>query len=365
MSTDQHPPITDSDARQQGVASWAFGPDSDDRLLADAALRGLVEDLLDDKSDPQTQQRTALANFCIDLQQQLFSREEILADTHTGKTVTRYLVEYADASIVREIGQYISQSSTEIRNVGRFDVLGGTLVILLQKMTQRLYRMAKMGEGPLGSASEINAIKTWENSLRRMEDDYERARKLDQLTKAAEEAVSEANHARDSAKRAAGDTGNITLASHFGSLARQEGTRAFRWTLTAIGGLVVALGIGIWVLAQNSSEVWTSVLAHLTLTLPALAVAAYAARIASHHRSSALWSRTMAVQLNSLSAFLEQIPAAASREQIVLALGLRVFSAPDLHDGSATEQVSIVPTNLTETLKDLAQVLREKSTPSP
>ncbi|CAG7642521.1 hypothetical protein [Rhodococcus opacus] len=366
MSTDsdQTPPW----ATDTPLGAERFGAENTLRMLSKVlkALSG-TEDF--DRGGALSDKCNAVRTFCINLRDQLFERSTLLVDPETGAKVRRYAVEYVRRDLILELSQ-LAPTADELVSTGQLDSAARTLLTWLDRLTSSVSHgltASKLSFAEeflvFGTAAEESAVRQWLEDLRRLEEDFKESLEATKFSRIAEQAALETIQARDSAKQAAGVTGNTSLAGHFTSLATSEESRAFKWTLTAIAGFVAALAIGVGVLTRDASAVWTSMLSHLTLTLPALAVAAYAARISGHHRTSALWAKTTAVQLSSLSAFLEQMPNSTAREQIVLTLGLRVFAAPDLRD-SATEQVSVVPANLTETLKEIAQALRDKA-PGP
>src|SRR5690606_26675355 len=134
---------------------------------------------------------------------------------------------------------------------------------------------------------------------------------------------------RDLARQAAGDTGAAVLGAHYSKVADKESVSAMAWTSVSIVSLVGVVAIGIWVLARSAAlplgDQWVETLFHLVLTLPVIGIAAFAARLANHHRLLARWAKTAAVQLNSVGAFAQQMPTEAGREQLILHLGQTVF----------------------------------------
>lgn len=328
---------------------WARAtPFAEDRVLAEKELGQLAIQLRN-----SGQPVDALAKLCEDLHRELFVRQQLILDIEEGEAKPHFLIEFLQDDKIRELGRTIQAVFRPTIEKGEYENLGGVLVSWLASVTSNLESQADWG---FANATRDNAVRTWIAALRTIRSNYAE----DQVLASANNVLSRTIEIHDSVRLAAGQVSNDVLATHFGELAKEERSRAFWWTIVAMVFLIAALGIGVWIIASNASKEWTSILAHLTLTLPALAISAYAARISSHHRTARLWARTSAVQLLTVFAYTQQIVSEAAKEQLFVTLGLRVFSAPDFDDKAGTDQVSIVPANVAETIKELAQTLREK-----
>lgn len=216
--------------------------------------------------------------------------------------------------------------------------------------------------GPTTLISEKHAIERWNARLVQISNEAKTSLNSARFAHKAAEAARSAERASVAAREAAGSAGNSALAFHFAELAQRESRAAFGWTFCTIVALMVTITAGT-ILSVNKvfDSLWSSIIGHLAVILPIVAIAAYTARIAHHHRKSALWSSSASVQLKSIAAYAEQLGSDDSRENILIALGNRVFSAPDVTDATPTDQVSLVPPALVELVRELVSGMKQDS----
>ena len=100
---------------------------------------------------------------------------------------------------------------------------------------------------------------------------------------------------------------------------------------------------------------WIDTLIHLVVILPIVGAAAYASRIALHHRLLARWAKTASVQLDSVEAFAQMLSDDADRNKLILELGQNVFAAPRYGDDSKREHYSAIPVDLNDAIKEIAK----------
>lgn len=184
-------------------------------------------------------------------------------------------------------------------------------------------------------------------------------RDLHRITRKAEEALDDTIEARDTAKDAAGEAGNASLAHYFQIYADAEGRRAngFRWaSIVSIAGAIL-----LAVFFPHSSEelplVPAGELAGVIYRLAILAgvggLAAYFGRLSGHHRRTHNWAKSIEVQLNSFPAFMKAVPD-DDRGDVFRAFARRVLGQPP-EKGVETPDESLPVNQLVDLVAALAK----------
>ncbi|MFC9873474.1 hypothetical protein [Nocardia salmonicida] len=332
-------------------------------LLRLASPRAISLGELDDGevSDTALDVATALDK----LRETLFYDPQQIIDKE--ETAVRCLVEYVDPRKLSELLTFLknnfSADTIETTSIELEDVLSFLIEWIKSAEVQVSNPRPGYHVGAVKNVfttSEKQAFSRWSRKLREIEREGRQGEKVKRFTEQVESAAHSALVASAAAQEAAGSAGTSSLASHFSTLASDEQTRAFRWSLGTISSLVICFSAAAYFSSKGAFAAdWKSIAGHLALLTPILALAGYTARIAHHHRKSQLWASTTAVQLKSVGAFVQQMPSDESRDAILSGLGARVFSAPDLPDGTATDQVAVIPAGVLDILRDLVATKKD------
>lgn len=136
---------------------------------------------------------------------------------------------------------------------------------------------------------------------------------------------------RRAAEKAATESGKRRLKRDFGSVGNRETLWAALWTVFAFILTVGAIATPVVLFTKDvkfASETGLSVtLIKTFIGLPLLAFAAYCGRVASQHRDVARHLNLLVSQIDSVGAFVANLPEGA-REEIQVILGKRAFSDP-------------------------------------
>lgn len=116
------------------------------------------------------------------------------------------------------------------------------------------------------------------------------------------------------------------LASQFKKLSRVE--RATSWVFRIC--TFALLGAAVWVawLASQEAQDWANALGHLAVVLAVGSAAAYTARLASTHGTTADWAKSVQVQLLTFKDFLNAIEDPAVKHRVYEEFGRRVLGSP-------------------------------------
>lgn len=142
----------------------------------------------------------------------------------------------------------------------------------------------------------------------------------------AESARDRAVDASQTARRAAGVTGEVTLAEHYKTYATQETKRADQLSIIAVAIVLVIAALAVVLVSDITSPTVSEVLAKASVTLPLAALAAYLARESSRHRMNSRWAQEFTLQLLTFDAFTEPL-SDDTREELRRALGQRLFTS--------------------------------------
>lgn len=291
----------------------------------------------------------ALAGTLLDL---LFEHPEeyLISDEMTRV----YLVMFIDSVALRELWQFVQNlltAASNERQIPNKKVVTDFLTI----WTDNAHSSISLASRTAPTTWESAALHRWSNNLQIASNDFAQTLATGAATEIATKAAHEAVEARDLARQAASETAAATLAGDFKETAKAEGRKASGWTAVTIGSLASVIAAGWYIISHSVSALWIETLFHLALVLPILGLSAFSARLATHHRLLSRWAKTSAVQTRTVGAFALQIPTEQGREELVLYAGRTIFGPPVFADESKTENVSGIPPELFELLKEIVR----------
>jgi len=121
-----------------------------------------------------------------------------------------------------------------------------------------------------------------------------------------------AEAAAEHSKKAAGESGSLSLAQHFETYRKSERSAAevFRALAVALTAIIVVVLVQ---LPHHGLSV-ADVLQRALVAVPAFGLAAYLAAEAGRHRRSSQWAATLKVQLLTVDAYVEPLGEAETAE---------------------------------------------------
>lgn len=122
------------------------------------------------------------------------------------------------------------------------------------------------------------------------------------------------------------ERGQLELASQFRKLSISERVASWVFRLLTFAGLGAAVAVALQ--AQRDAANWTEVLGHLAVAVAVGSAAAYMARLASAHGSTADWAKGVQVQLLTFQDFLNAIEDPAVKHRVYEEFGRRVLGPP-------------------------------------
>lgn len=160
-----------------------------------------------------------------------------------------------------------------------------------------------------------------------------------------------------SALAATGRLAEIELSQSYDGMARSALLQASRLQLLGAGSLISSFALAFFLVQGLEGDPSTAeVLSRLSLSLPGAALFAYLAREASVFRRLSIWATQVAVQLQSVSAYVDRLDT-ASKGAILKELGLKVFvGSPTLLDRTGDRSSpNIDPLELATRILELAK----------
>lgn len=152
----------------------------------------------------------------------------------------------------------------------------------------------------------------------------------------------------------------------FTTLATEEKNAARFWTACAFALIALGIVIPLAVLPFEVDIASVSgplvVAVKLAIALPIFGAAAYSARIAAGHREHARHMRLLAVQVDTLEAFIEPMADPARNDTRAL-LARRLFTTTGDLSAPPADTISIVPAELIPLLQQLVDKTAEHSRP--
>jgi hypothetical protein len=273
----------------------------------------------------------------------------------------RYLVQYVTPRQIDDFRHYI-RSAFDDTNSSPFPGQNGVIAYFTEWVTSLI---SSLNVNALNidphfiafTSSEAVALQQWRRQLTDALNTFQTILEAENARETAVQAASDTIRARDAARRAAGDYGNLVLGQHFRDIAQTEEKAERNWTVGLLVALLVTLLVGSLVVRNFAADRLTETLLHLTVVIPILGAASYASRIARHHRMLARWAKTASVQINSVEAFAQQLSSTENQDKLILELGRNVFSPPALGEDGKSDHYSAIPSDLMDVLKDIAKKL--------
>lgn len=143
----------------------------------------------------------------------------------------------------------------------------------------------------------------------------------------AQQAADEVRQTVRHVKEVAGATARGALAEHFSDLAEGQRRVANVLRLSVIALLVAVTLLTTWSISLHASAIssWLDLGRRAAVTLPLLALAGYLGRESGHHRRTAEWADAITVQLRTIRAYTDGLPAEL-RDHIRAEFGNKIFS---------------------------------------
>lgn len=307
-------------------------------------------------------QLNALGSLFYLLERALFESPSVVFDGQESEQ--RYLIEYVPATPLRDFTNYIHTNLSDESLVpfpGQDPVLAFFVeftkaVRFIVGLSRDDMRMAGVGDHFIADTpSESIALKQWSAQLDEALSSFQKILDEDAARESAVQSAIEARQAADAARRAAGETGALSMGQHFKQIADAEAKSETIWNRTVFGLMVVILAGSAFIVYNSAYAQWVQTLLHLIIILPIVGYATYASRIAGHHRMVARWAKTASVQVNSVQAFAEQLNTPENRDKLILELGKNVFSTPTYGETSKTEHFSTIPPDWVDAIKEVAK----------
>lgn len=172
-------------------------------------------------------------------------------------------------------------------------------------------------------------------------------------------------------QEAAGTTASSEVASFYQERADKERLRYLAWNILFFVASIASATIG-WLVVSRSTEAATLTaheFARITIAVPVIILAAYAARQASFHRNCEAEANLIAVQLKTVRAYSDAVDP-SSKHEILRMLGAKIFGPPVAQtsnevDGNYLDVSPLagLPPALLEELKKLVPGQRAGSSP--
>lgn len=164
---------------------------------------------------------------------------------------------------------------------------------------------------------------------------------LKQLRDEVAKRLEELNELRAKAELAVGATGSAVLAGGYQKAAKSERRAAALWQLATVLSFIGATLVAVYAVRHGLSTGldFQRFGAKVTIGLPIIALAYYAARESSKHREQAQLNRQLELQLSSLDAYLRELPE-PQRQEIKGELAERFFESGTRGVAAAERAVS-------------------------
>jgi hypothetical protein len=193
-------------------------------------------------------------------------------------------------------------------------------------------------------------------------DRYEEQLEARRLVAEVRETRDEAERVLVDARRAAGASGESSLALHFGAFAKAELRMADQLRALCIATLlaIAFVATALFVYQEANDLTTTGEIAKLAVTIPIAVLAAYFGREATRHRKVARRARELEIQLQTVDAFTHPLPDSL-RDQIRTELGKQVFAMPRIDADDGSEPGPSVVNEAGELIEKIAELLKAVS----
>jgi hypothetical protein len=183
---------------------------------------------------------------------------------------------------------------------------------------------------------------------------------IDSLVHQTEDVLEKAEVALNKAHEAVGEAATSPFARNFADYGQRESNRDTLYTAITFVLVLSSMLFGYLALASSAGAEWQHQVTRLLIVLPLFAAAAYAARLASHHRQNARLAQVISTQLKTVNAYTE-ILSPDDAHKIRMELASFVFSRPDFAVESDDSNVSILPTDIVKLLDEAIDALGKKA----
>ncbi|MCM3485367.1 hypothetical protein [Kocuria rosea] len=248
------------------------------------------------------------------------------------------------------------------------DVAAG---ILLEWVGECVAKLTEMVENSLeedrrsevrGALRALSESLTVTATLEKLKDAEEEAAKSRDRVREAEVQVSES---RDLYQEVTAEAGASELSKDFEEYATKEAKSASFWTWGSILGLLFTAGAAYWLLLFDDGAFSVADLGRLAVTLPLAAAAVYAARVGGHHRQSAQWAHSTAVQLKTIRAYSDSL-SDDLKNSLRHEFGMRAFGSPTSNNEvavppAATTDAEALVQRLTDLVRTVAETAKSPS----
>ncbi|BBZ44738.1 hypothetical protein [Mycobacterium parmense] len=308
-------------------------------------------------------QLNALGSLFFSLERTLFNSPSPIFNGE--ESYQRYLVEYVPLKHIRDFIYYIVTNMSDAVPApfpGRESVIAffvewssalSSFLLREGRGTMR-YDPRTDGINFSNTPSETVALRQWSAQLDESLATFRGILNEEDARESAVQSAIEARHAADAARRAAGESGALSMGEHFQRIAADEQKSEKDWNKILFLLIAAILAMSAFIVYKSVYSQWVQTLLHLVIILPVIGAATYASRNAGHHRVVARWAKTASVQVNSVQAFAEQLSSPENRDRLILELGKNVFSTPAYGDPSKVEHFSAIPPDLLDAAKEVA-----------
>lgn len=163
-----------------------------------------------------------------------------------------------------------------------------------------------------------------------------------ELSSKAQAVVADLDSQRDRAAKIVGIIGNTGITGHYQRIADREYRSANFWRWAAVGFSALAVLSVMWIVAHVGTDgfSWQIAIFRLAVGLACSAPAIYCARESGRHRRNELRNRRIELELASISAYLERLPAEKS-QKIIEELAPQYFGNGDHEQDDADSLVKL------------------------
>lgn len=181
------------------------------------------------------------------------------------------------------------------------------------------------------------------------------AKQIDTAKRSAEEAIAHLETRKAEADALVGLIGEEALVGSYETEARQEQRKADVWRWVSVAAVVASIAFASVLFLGAPDPEWASIVTRIVLLAPLGAIAAYAARQSSEHRSAERDLRHLGLQLKAFGPYLDRFPDLSGRDQLVKDVAMRIFGQP--RSGRLADEESADSPVLMEQLLSLVREL--------